>query len=269
MIKYQNLSYLMLILLLTLTGCSQAVKPSETTPPTDVETPAVTLNISAAASLTEALEELKIIYSEQSNDTLQFNFGGSGALQKQIEEGAPCDLFISAGLSQMDALEKQDLLVPETRINLLGNDLVLIYAKEAEGKITTSKSMAENAQIKSIAIGVPESVPSGKYAKQTLTALGLWEQVEPKLVLAKDVKQVLEYVETGNVDCGFIYRTDALHLSTAILLDEDFSANHDPILYPTARLKASENPEAAKSFYEFLQSEAAHNIFVKYGFKTL
>lgn len=267
--KFRTLSYLLIIALFALTGCKQAEKTTETSVSTDVEASAATLSISAASSLTEALEELKTLYAEQSKDKLQFNFGSSGALQKQIEEGAPCDLFISAALSQMDALEKQDLLVPESRINLLGNDLVLISSKEMKDKINSSKTIAEDPQIKSIAIGVPESVPSGKYAKQTLMSLGLWDQAEPKLVLAKDVKQVLEYVETGNADCGFVYKTDAQKLDTAVLLEEDFSKSHDPILYPMALLKASENQAAAKAFYDFLKSDAAKEIFVKYGFNTL
>lgn len=246
-------------LLILLTGCSGKtdLKPATSS--------SVEVNISAAASLKESLGEIQTLYAKTSTDTLQFNFGGSGALQKQIEEGAPCDLFISAAKSNMDALEKDGLILTDSRKDLLGNQLVLICSKEMVEKIQNSDALATE-NVKSIAIGTPDSVPAGKYAKQTLSNLGLWDKLQSKMILAKDVKQVLEYVETGNADCGFVYATDALLLKTGKVVTQDFSTSHDAIIYPAALIKDSSQPEAAKKFYDFLETEVAKDIFKKYGF---
>lgn len=257
MIKHRTLiAVLLTSLLVLLSGCS-------TTPEQGVTK--VEINISAAASLKEALAEIQTQYGKESQDILQFNFGGSGALQKQIEEGAPCDLFISAAKSNMDTLEEGGFILTDSRKDLLGNHLVLIASKEMSEKILSSEFLT-SADVKSIAIGTPESVPAGKYAKQTLTNLGLWDKLQDKIILAKDVKQVLEYVETGNVDCGFVYTTDALLLKSGAMVSEDFSVSHDNIIYPAALIKDSTKLEAAKKFYEFLETEYAKEVFKKYGF---
>lgn len=226
---------------------------------------AVEINISAAASLKDALIEIQTQYGKESEDILQFNFGGSGALQKQIEEGAPCDLFISAAKSNMDTLEEAGFILTDSRKDLLGNHLVLIASKEMRDKILSSEFLT-SADVKSIAIGTPESVPAGKYAKQALTDIGLWDKIQEKIILAKDVKQVLEYVETGNVDCGFVYTTDALLLKSGVMVSEDFSASHDSIIYTAALIKDSTKLEAAKNFYEFLETDYSKEVFKKYGF---
>lgn len=261
--KIGFLPLIFLTVIVSISGCASSSHQSPSL--SDGNAQVNTITVSAASSLTNALEEIKLLYEKNNKDLIQFNFGGSGALQKQIEEGAPCDLYISAALVQMDYLEEQDLLLEESRVNLLGNELVLICAKEVSGKIFSSKALTSDL-VKSIAIGVPETVPSGKYAKQTLMDLDLWDGTQSKLVLAKDVKQVLEYVETGNVDCGFVYRTDALTLKTAALIEENFSASHESILYPAALLKNSDNTEAAQNFYDFLKSKTAMAVFEKYGF---
>ncbi len=260
--SHKVLGILSIALLVLLSGCS--AKPQQAV--TKVEP--VEINISAAASLKEALTEIQTQYGKESQDTLQFNFGGSGALQKQIQEGAPCDLFISAAKSNMDTLEEGGFILPDSRKDLLGNHLVLICSKEMSEKILSSKFLT-NAEVKSIAIGTPESVPAGKYAKQALTTLGLWDKLQDKIVLAKDVKQVLEYVETGNVDCGFVYTTDALLLKSGVMVNEDFSASHDSIIYPAALIKDSTKIEAAKKFYAFLETDYAKEVFKKYGFAIM
>lgn len=255
----KELGCLTIALLVLLTGCSAKTDSKP------VQAEAVEINISAAASLKEALGEIQSLYAKSSADTLQFNFGGSGALQKQIEEGAPCDLFISASKSNMDALEKGGLIVTESRKDLLGNQLVLIASKEMSELIKNSDTL-NTADVKSIAIGTPNTVPAGKYAKQALTNLGLWDKLQSKVILAKDVKQVLEYVETGNADCGFVYTTDAMLLKTGKVITQDFSATHDAIIYPAALIKDSPQSEAAKRFYDFLATDTAKDVFKKYGF---
>ncbi|MDR2771012.1 MAG: molybdate ABC transporter substrate-binding protein [Clostridiales Family XIII bacterium] len=227
----------------------------------------VELNVSAAASLTDALEEIYAEYQQASNDIINFNFAASGTLQKQILEGAPCDFFISASKGHMDGLADESLIVPESRKDLLGNALTLIAAAEKADAVSVD-SLA-GADVASIAIGEPESVPAGNYAKQMLESFGIWEAVESKLIFAKDVRQVLEYVETGNADCGFVYRSDAALLETGVIVTDLPEDSHSPIVYPAALIAGSENEAAAQAFYDFLQADYAKGIFEKYGFTVL
>ena len=248
-----------LFVVVSVTGCGGASEPIKTEP--------VNLNISAAASLQDAAEELKTLY-ETKNDgtTLTFNFASSGTLQKQIEEGAPADLFISAGKAQMDALSQKGLTVEETRRDLLGNELVLIGGKDSE--LEKFEDLAD-ASVNKISIGAPETVPAGKYAQETLSNLNLWEQLQPKMVLAKDVRQVLTYVETGNVDAGLVYRTDAATSDKIKIIDAAPAGSSAPIVYPMAVLVNSKYQEEAEAFEAFLTSEDAVKIFEKYGFEVL
>lgn len=228
----------------------------------------VELYISAAASLTDALIEIEQEYNKQSNAILTFNFAGSGTLQKQIEEGAPCDLFISASKGHMDALEELDIIDAESRTNLLGNTLVLIASSEKAQEINKLDYLKEGKP-ESICIGEPETVPAGKYAKEVLNSMGAWEALEDKIIYAKDVKQVIEYVDTGNVDCGFVYESDALLLKTGKIADYSPEGSHSPIVYPAALIKDSQNKEEAAAFYEFIKSDEIMKIFEKYGFTIL
>ena len=225
----------------------------------------VTLNISAAASLQEAMEELETKFKEvDSNVKLEVNLGASGALQQQIEEGAPCDVFISAGQKQMTALEEKDLLLKDTNKTLLTNDLVLVTAEDTE--IKDLEEIATD-DVSKIAIGDPESVPAGKYAKEVLDNTKLYDKVEKKLVLAKDVKEVLSWVQQGNADAGFVYLSDTIgagKIKVALTTDEK---THSPITYPVAVLKNSKKQEKAKAFEDFLLSEDGQSILEKYGFK--
>jgi molybdate transport system substrate-binding protein len=247
-----------------LIGCGSqqtAVQPDQQEEP-------VKLMVSAAKSLSDAAAELKEIYEEEhSNVTITYNFGASGTLQKQIEEGAPADIFISAGVKQMDALAEQDLIVADTRSDLLGNELVLIVKEGID--IQDFDGLADSS-ITKMSIGVPETVPAGKYAKEALTNLGLWEKVESKIVYAKDVRQVLTYVETGNVDAGLVYRSDVIAAGEkAKIVAAAPADSHKPIIYPMAILKNSEQQEEAAKFLEFLQSDQAAEVFEKYGFQPL
>lgn len=249
----------MLFVVASVTGCGGEKEQAKTEP--------VGLTVSAAASLTDAMGELKTIYEKQHQDvTLTFNLAASGTLQKQIEEGAPADLFISAGKSQMDALAQKGLIVDSTRKDLLGNELVLIAGNDS--KLTEFNSLTDES-VKKISIGTPETVPAGKYAKDTLTTLKLWEQLEPKMVLAKDVRQVLTYVETGNVDAGLVYRTDAVTSNNVKIVAAAPAGSSAPIVYPMALIKSTKQQQAAEAFAAFLTSDDAVKVFEKYGFKVL
>lgn len=226
------------------------------------------LQISAAMSLKNALTALKETYEKKApNVELQINFASSGMLQKQIEQGAPADIFLSAGKKQMDQLEAKGLLIPGTRTNLLGNALVLIVSQEKKSKIKGFNDLAGKAQ--SISIGNPETVPAGKYAKETLINLKLWDALEKRIMFAKDVRQVLAYVESGNVDAGLVYQTDTVVLKTGVIAAAASDDSHSPIVYPMAEIKGSRNRAEAGKFLEFLKTAEAAKIFEKYRFTPL
>lgn len=223
------------------------------------------LLISAAASLKEALEEIKPLYQQSKpNVKIHYNFGSSGALQQQIEQGAPTDIFISAAKKQVDALEQKGLLVPGTRNIIAKNRLVLVVPKNVVG-ITSFYSL-KDAKVKKIAIGEPRSVPAGQYAQQVLEKLKIWSEIKSKLVFANNVRQVLASVESGNADAGLVYITDAKisdKVKVVVTADEKY---HSPIIYPLAVVKRSKNVDAAKEFSQFLSSNQAKTVFKKYGF---
>lgn len=222
------------------------------------------LLISAAASLKEALEEIKPLYQQtQINNNITYNFGASGALQQQIENGAPADIFISASKKQMDALDSENLLIKETRRNLLTNRLVLIVPKSYSG-VSNFRQLTDS-NIQKIAIGEPRSVPAGQYAEEVFTKLGILEQVKPKLVLSNNVRQVLAAVASGNADAGIVYLTDA-KTSQQVKIAATAENLHSPIVYPVAILKNSKNVSSAKEYLQLLSSNPAKAIFEKYGF---
>jgi molybdate transport system substrate-binding protein len=223
------------------------------------------ITVSAAISLKDSLDEISHLYTfERPSAEVHFNLGGSGTLQRQIEQGAPVDIFISASPKEMDSLQLQGLLVPDTRRDLAKNSVVLIVPAGSAG-VSSFQELAKPA-VKNIAVGEPQTVPAGKYAQEVLTHLGIYDQLKPKLVLAKDVRQVLTYVETGNADAGIVYATDAKiskKVAVAATASED---SHSPVVYPAALIKSSKNPAAAKTFLEFLSGEKARVVFQKYGF---
>ncbi len=234
------------------------------------------LTISAAASLKEALGEITPLYikenikeniKEKFNIEIRNNFGSSGDLQQQIINGAPVDVFISAAAKQMDELQKKDLIVADTRRDLLSNRLVLIGPADKEDA-KELKDLTRDS-IKRIAIGDPRSVPVGQYAEQALTKLELLPDVQSKLVLGNNVRQVLQFVESGNAQAGIVYATDAKNSTKVKVLQVIDAKLHKPIVYPIAVLQKSINQTCAKSYLEFLSSEPAKTIFEKYGFSTL
>ncbi|MDB4868955.1 MAG: molybdenum transporter substrate-binding protein [Cohnella sp.] len=221
--------------------------------------------VSTAASLKDSLEEIiKPYESDHPNIKIQLNFGSSGTLQKQIEQGAPADLFLSAGRQQMDALITKKLVKQSELV--LTNRLVVIVPTGNTGLSADVKQLLD-PNIRKIAMGQPDTVPAGGYARQSLTSLGLWDKLQPKLVYTQDVRQVLAYVETGNVDAGFAYRTDALGSHKVKIALELPAASHDAIVYPFGLLTGAKYPNEAADFYRYLNSVPARTIFVKYGFQ--
>ncbi|MDE3838992.1 molybdate ABC transporter substrate-binding protein [Bacillus methanolicus] len=227
------------------------------------------LTISAAASMKEALEEIQKLYAKEYPQVkLFFNFGASGALQQQISQGAPVDLFLSAAEDKFAALVDSGHIDKKYRTNIVGNELVLVQPKNSQKKVDGFTSLADK-DIKKIAIGIPETVPAGKYAKESLEHYKIWGKIQEKIIYAKDVRQVLTYVETGNVDAGIVYKTDALASNKIDIVDVVEEKSHTPIIYPLGVMKESGNKEEAIKFYDFLQTDKAMNVFEKYGFIPL
>ncbi len=225
------------------------------------------LTISAAISLKEALEEVKTLYQQAEPEVkITYNFGSSGSLQQQIERGAPVDIFISAASKQMDALQTKNFLLSGSRRNLLTNQLVLITPK-AESIINKFEDLT-NPKVTKIALGEPKSVPAGQYGEEVLKYYQILEQIKDKLIYGKDVRQVLTYVETGNVSAGLVYITDAKKSKVVRIAATAPRQSHQPIVYPMAIIKDSKNLNAAQDFVKFLTSAASKDVFKKYGFGT-
>jgi molybdate transport system substrate-binding protein len=223
------------------------------------------ITISAASSLKDALNTIESLYVEENPEVkITYNFGSSGSLQQQIEQGAPVDIFLSAAKKQIDALQNKGLILKETRQDLLTNKLVLIVSSE-NTQVKSFQDLNANST-KKIALGEPESVPAGKYALETLNSLKISTAVKPKLIYAKDVRQVLNYVVTGNADAGFVYYSDAKISDRVKIIETASQKYHSPIVYPVAVLKDSKLPEQAKKFVKFLSTPQAEAIFKQYGF---
>ena len=251
------LSVVLAMSVLVLAGCS-----SEET----AEKPEVT--ILAAASLTDSLDEIITEYEKDADCTITPSYAGSGDLVQQIEGGAPCDIFISASKSNMDQLEDGGYIDTDTRQDMLTNTLTLIAT--AEKKDAVSMDSLTSDEVGTIAVGEPETVPAGKYASQVFDNMKIADQLTDKIVYAKDVRAVLNYVETGDADCGFVYKTDALLLDeeNGVIVEDVDSSLHDPIVYPAAIMKEAPQAESAADFYEFLQTDFAKEVFEKYGFNV-
>jgi molybdate transport system substrate-binding protein len=248
---------------LLVVGCSQRTPNSASNPSPTVQT--ISLTISAAASLKDSLEALKPIYAKgKPNIKLVYNFGSSGALQQQIEQGAKVDLFISAATKQMDALEKKGLLVDGTRKNLLSNQMVLITPQNSTD-VSDIKDLT-SPRVKRIALGEPKSVPAGQYAQQVLTSFKIADKIKNKVVYAKDVRQALNFVESGNADAGLVYLSDAKITPKVKIVTTVEESTHSPIVYPIAVLKSSKNVNAAKEFEQFLFGGDVKTVFEKQGF---
>jgi molybdate transport system substrate-binding protein len=229
---------------------------------------AATVVVFAAASLRDSLREIATVYELSSGDRITFNFGGSSLLARQIQEGAPADFFFSADEAKMAALEKQGLLVKGTRVNRLSNTLVVITAADSPLKLVSAHDLA-GPEVKRIALGDPRAVPIGVYAKEYLQKLDLWSSIEPKVVPMDNVRAGLAAVEAGNADASIVYKTDAA-ISKKIRIAFEVRREEGPnITYPLALVKDSRQPEAAKRFIHYLESQEAGRIFQKHGFIVL
>ena len=242
-------------------GASQPPAPKAADAPKPVE-----LNISAAVSMKDALAEIQTNYQKKAPQVkLVYNLGASGSLQKQIEQGAPADIFISAAPKQMNELEAKNLVIKATRKNLLENKLVLIAPKDSTLSISKLEDL-QNDTVKQISIGETKVVPAGQYAEQALKKLGVWEKIQRKIVFAKDVRTVLTYVDTGNVDAGLVYKTDAAASKKVKILATAPDGSHAPIIYPAAVLTGTKNQKAAEEFLSYLAGPEGKSVFEKHGF---
>jgi len=226
------------------------------------------LVLSVAVSMKEAVEELALGFtSGRPGVVLRFNFGASGELQKQIEAGAPVDLFVSAAQRQMDELEKAGLIVPSSRRAFARNVLTVIKAADSRLDISKPGDLLD-PRVKRVVIGNPKTVPVGQYSEESLRAFGLWERMQPRLVFAENVRQALDYVVRGEVDAGFVYTTDA---ATRIgRITEAFRPGEDtyrPIVYPAAVMAASRQRLLAQSFVDFLVSREGQAVLARLGFQ--
>jgi len=227
----------------------------------------VTLNVFAAASLTEALNEIAVLYKAAKPEvTLSFNFQSSGTLQTQIESGAEADLFLSAGQKQMNALAGT-YIDDATRKDLLVNSVVLVVPNGSAKGISSFQDCL-TAKVSLMALGNSD-VPVGQYAEEVFKFLNGWDVVSAKASLGANVKEVLSQVETGSVDCGVVYSTDAATSNGVTVVADAPTGSHQPVVYPAAVIKGSPNAEAAKAFLDYLSTPEAAAVFEKIGFKVI
>ena len=226
---------------------------------------AVEVTVFAAASLTDSLKEIALAYEKQSGDKIICNFGASSTLARQIEEGAPADMFFSADEAKMDGLEKKGLILKETRRSPLSNLLVIVVAAERGAAIKSAEDLATD-KVKRLALAEPKTVPAGIYAKEYLQKQNLWSAVEAKIIPTENVRAALAAVEAGNVEAGIVYKTDAA-ISKKVKVAYEVPAKDNPaISYPMAVVKEAKQPEAAKIFLQYLNSDAAAQVFSRFGF---
>jgi len=227
------------------------------------------LIISVAASLKDVMGEIEKNYETDYKGTkLSFNFGASGSLEQQIENGAPVDIFISAALKQVDDLDKKGYLLAGSQSNLLKNDIVLIVPRDSKINIKDFYGLNDE-KIKVIGIGEPKSVPVGQYSLEVFKKLNILNSVESKLIYGKDVRTVLTWVETENVDAGIVYKTDAILSDKIKIIGSAPKDSHSPVIYPAAIIKDTKYVSEAKKFLEFLKGKKAKEIFIKYGFTPI
>lgn len=224
---------------------------------------AAEINVYAASSLTEALKEIGAGYEKQRGDKLVFNFAASSTLARQIEEGAPADLFFSADNAQMDRLQKAGRIEESSRRVLLNNLLVVIAPADSKLEI---KSAADLRQVQHIAVGDPKLVPVGVYTRTYLEKTGLWKDLESKIIPTENVRAGMAVVESGNADAGFVYKTDA-GISKKVKVIFSVPPNETgPIDYPAALVKQMPAKPEAEKLLQYLRADEAAKIFEKFGF---
>lgn len=236
----------------------------------------VALTVFAAASMTESLTQVQEQYKTVApNVTLTFNFDSSGTLQTQIEEGADCDLFISAAQKQMNALDvtsdkntkKQDLIIPETRVNILENKVVLVIPEGNSAGIKAFEDVNTD-KVSMIALGNAD-VPVGQYSQEIFTNMGVWDAIQKKITFGSNVKEVTTQVKEKAVDCGVVYATDAYSAGLTAVAEAPADMLKTPVVYPAAVTRSSKHAEAAKAFLDYLQTDACSAVFEKVGFTVV
>lgn len=275
--KILLMSLSLLLVLCMLSACSgdgDTTSPSDTSSSTtETASPSpsesaeeIDLYVLAAASLTDVLTELQEMYAqEQPEVTLLFNFDSSGTLKTQIEEGATADVFFSAAEKQMNELDEAGLMHADSIEKILENKVVLIKPAGSDLAITSFEQAATDDSVAMVAIGNSD-VPVGQYTETIFTNLNLWDEIQAKANLGNNVRQVLDWVSTGNVDCGVVYATDAATDDGVEVIAEAPEGTSDRVIYPAGVVAASEYPQQAADFLAFMQTPTALAVFEKYGF---
>lgn len=291
--KKKSIALCMALAMVGLTACSGSQKPAQTTAApaetTAAQTEAaseaeetseeaseeekaeetgeeVTILVAAAASLKYSYDDELIPMFEKANPGIKVEatYDSSGKLQTQIEEGLDADVFMSAAVKQMNALKDEEMVDADSIVDLLENKIVLIVPEGMEAKVTGFEDIT-NAD--TIAVGDPESVPAGQYAKEALTSLGTWDQVEAKSTKGTNVTEVLNWVAEGSADAGIVYATDAATTENVkVIAEAPEGSLSAKVIYPVGIVSASTKKEAAQKFVDFLQSEEAIQVFESYGF---
>ena len=225
------------------------------------------ITVFAAASTTNVIQDLAALYEKQKGVKVATSFAAASALAKQIEQGAPADVFISADLKWMDYLDGKDKIAKDSRRNLFGNRLVLIAPKGKAFPVKLEKSFDLPGAFQGRWCSCDASVPIGQYSKQALTALGWWAALEPRLAAAPDVRSALAFVERGECAVGIVYETDAKVSDKVAVLGVFPADTHSPVLYPAALVQGAK--PAARGFLDFLHTPAAAKVFRQYGFTAL
>jgi len=224
---------------------------------------AANITVFAAASLTDSLKEIARDYEAASHDHIDFNFAGSSTLARQIEAGAPADIFLSADEKWMDYVDKKGLIDEKTRKDRLSNSLVIIVGVGSSLSIASPRDLAG---VERISLADPKAIPAGIYAREYLQKLNLWTAVEPKVIPGVDVRAALAAVASGNADAGVVYKTDAAISKQVKVAYEVPAADGPAITYPMAVVKSSQNAEVAGKFLGYLESPAAGQVFARFGF---
>ncbi len=216
-----------------------------------------------------AFVKIANLYTKKTGVKVNFSFGASGNLEKQIEAGAPVDVFASAGEKEMDALQSQTLIEPGTRADFAGNILVLVVPADSKLKLDSFRQLAE-PQVKRLAVGDPKTVPAGFYAQQALQNLHLWSKLHSRLIFAEDVRQVLDYVMRDEVNAGIVYSTDVMIAHGKVRQVAEAPAGiYGPVRYPIAVVKGCAHPNAARQFVNLILSPEGQGVLKSYGFQAV
>jgi len=233
-----------------------------------VATMAATLSVFAAASLTDSLNQIAADFQKEGGNKIIFNFAASSFLARQIEEGASADVFISADEERMDALQSKGLIATETRKSRLSNTLVIVVAADSELRVISPSDLM-SSRFKHLALADPQTVPAGIYARKYFQQMKLWPVLKEKVIPTDNVRAALSAVESGNVEAGVVYKTDAA-ISLKVKVAYEISQREGPLIsYPVAVLKDAPHPELARSFLKYLNSSQADRVFQRFGFILL